>query len=349
MKKIDKIHLEELYYKRKLSSRQIAKIYHCNKNQILNLMKKYEIKPRNKSETSKMIKHKIKYKISKQRLENLYIKQKKSMEQIANLYNTYSSTIYHKIKSYKLKTRSFEEGTKLSIPRRSINIGIANIKHKKLPFSENKLEKSYLFGFAAGDLYLNKRKYGSTIRMGTCTSKEEQVKLVKNLFSKYTHVNITKSKDKSELTCNLDPSFEFLLDYKKDFIPYWALKNRQNFLSFLGGYIDAEGHFGVSKGIGVFSLSSYDKNIIKAIHKNLKKIKITSTKPRISIEKGYIDKRGVMNHKDLWTIRIKRMIELYRFVNLMEPYIEHQKRYNDLINVKNNLINRNSRIKVQNE
>ncbi len=185
--------------------------------------------------------------------------------------------------------------------------------------------------------------------METCTTKETQKELVVSLFKKYSKVTVSKSElNKYQISSNLDLSFEFLLDYKKDKIPNWIYKSNA-FLSFLGGYIDAEGHFGVSNKIGVFSLSSYDKNIIKSITRNVKKYGIKTTKPKISFKKGYTDKRGVTNHKDLWTIRIKRMRELHKFINVIRPHIKHKKRYKDMIAVENNLFSRNTRIKINEE
>ncbi len=346
--KISKETLFNLYHTRKLSTRKIARIVHCGKTYIETLMKKYGIKARTKSETSKMIPHRFKYKIYKRTLEKLYLREKLSMGQIAEIYKTRSPTIYNIIKRVGIPTRSFEEGNKMSIPRRSIKIAKSNIIYPKRPFSGNQIEKAYLFGFTAGDLYIKKRKYGATIRMETCTSKKEQVELVRNLFKKYTHVTISNSQEKYQISCNLDLSFSFLLDYKKDIIPDWINDNKCLF-SFLGGYIDAEGHFGVSKGIGRFSLSTYDKRIINSIYKRTKKLGINFTKPRISFMAGYTDKRGIKNKKDLWVIRTNRIRELYKFILIIKPFIKHKKRYKDLLAVEINLFERNRRINLNEE
>ena len=139
--------LRRLYELEMLSSRQIAKRYICNKNTILELMKKYGIRARSKKETSKMINHPIKYKISKEELEILYSNKKLSMQEIADIFGTCSSVIYAKIKKYGIGPRTFNEGNRLSIPRRSKNIAKSIIKYKKADFSGDILEKSYIIGF----------------------------------------------------------------------------------------------------------------------------------------------------------------------------------------------------------
>lgn len=186
--------------------------------------------------------------------------------------------------------------------------------------------------------------------MGTSSTKKVQVNLVKNLFERYTKVYIHKNKYKHyQISCYLHCSFDFLLDYKKDFIPEGIYNKNKTFLSFLGGYIDAEGHFGVYKNIGGFSLGSYDKNILFSISKRLKELGIFVDGPKLKVKKGYIDKRGVMWNGDLWVLRIRRMRELYKFINIIKPFIRHEKRYKDMISVKDNLLTRTRRINLNEE
>jgi len=336
---ISKEELSKLYHGDKLSGRQIAEIIGCGRTTILKTMKKYGIHARTRKETSKMIIHPIKYKISKEDLEDLYINKRWSMQQIADIYGAQNSTICSKIRKYGITPRSFEEGNKLSIPRRSKSIAKSLNKYKKENFSENILEKSYLIGFRIGDLHVWRNKYGETIYVSCKSTKDEQINLIKNLFVNYGYIKISKPyKDRGrQISCNLNLSFSFLLK-KEDVIEDWILKNKENFAAFLAGYIDAEGHFGIDRNFGEFAISSYEKNIINSINKKLLELNIAGQIPRISQKEGYIDKRGVSNNKDLWTLKIRRKDELLKLINLIAPYIKHQKRYKDMLNVKNNIL-----------
>ena len=137
----------------------------------------------------------------------------------------------------------------------------------------------------------------------------------------------------------MNSSFDFLLN-KRDEIEKWILEKDKYLLPFLAGYVDAEGSFGVYNKFGSFALGSYDKNIINQICHRLSFLDIKAETPRIMVEGGYIDKRGVRTFKDLWSLRIRRKNELYKFINLIEPYIRHLKRKRDLLRVKNNVASR---------
>ena len=337
--KIFEEELKELYLNQKESARQIAKLFHCGKSTINSRLKDYGIKIRTHSEALKLIKKDDKYKIPLNELKDLYYNKKLSMQQIADKYNLkHNSIICYKFKKYGINSRTLEEGIKLSIPRRSRSIAKSAVKYYRKPFSKNLIEKSYLLGFASGDLYITKKEYGTTIYVQSSTTKEVQVDLIKNIFERYVNVNIYKSKfNQYNISCNLDESFEFLLGYKNEEIPNW-IKTKDNFLSFLGGYIDAEGHFGISNNIGVFDLGNYNKNILFEISNRLKELKINIEGPNITVKKGHIDKRGVKWNNNMWQIRIRKKRELYKFISFIKPHIKHKKRYNDMINVEKNLI-----------
>jgi len=326
--------LRNLYWNQKLSSRQIAKLYECGKTTVLENMKHYGIKARTKSETSKMINHPLKYKISNQKLRYLYETKRLSLYQIAKIYGCYPSVIFNKLLKYEIQRRNLSESIKLTNETRCENIAKAVTKYPKKDFSGSFLEKAYLIGFRLGDLHVRKNKYGKTIFVQTWTTKTEQIKLMKKLFSKYGHILILKRKNDNNngFTCYLNLTFSFLL-IKEDKIEDWILKNNDYFLSFFGGYIDAEGHFGVSKNYGSFSIGTYDKNIIHQIYEKLIYMDIKTPEPRINVKAGYTDKRGVITHKDLWGFKIRRKKELKKFIDLIRPYIKHKKRLNDLIKV----------------
>ena len=128
---------------------------------------------------------------------------------------------------------------------------------------------------------------------------------------------------------------------QNDLIQKWILSNNDIFSSFLAGYIDAEGHFGVYNNFAEFSVSSYDINILTSIHQKLNEMGVYCAKPKLSVQKGYTDKRGVKNNGDLYRIRITRKTDLMSFITLIKPHIKHEKRFADLIKAEENLLERN--------
>ncbi|TSC90832.1 MAG: hypothetical protein G01um10142_204 [Parcubacteria group bacterium Gr01-1014_2] len=349
--RISKIDLENLYLKENLSITKIAQRYTCGKSTIESKLRKYSIATRSKSEALKLVPRTEKYKISKEKLEQLYWGEKLSVYKIAEIYNCSPSAIFAKFRKFGIPRRTDIEGIILTNDERCRKIAEAVIKYPKKDFNGSGGEKAYLLGFCLGDMNVTKRKYGNTIYAASCTTKNEQIALMKDLFKSFGHIHINQNKKDTKsgqinsfhFVANLNSSFDFLLN-KKDKIEKWILEDNDYFTSFLAGYVDAEGSFGIYNGFGEFALGSYDKNIINQIHCKLKFLNVKTDKPRIMVRAGYIDKRGIRTFRDLWSSRIRRKYELYKFINLIEPYIKHAKRKNDLLKVKENVV---SRLSVQ--
>ncbi len=339
--------LKRLYLKKGLSTRKIAQICNCGKSTIQTKLKKYGIAIRNKSEALKLSPRGDQYKISKEKIEKLYKEKKLSAYKIADLYDCSPSVISAKLIKFNIPRRSDREGVILTNNERCPKIAKAVIRYTKKDFNGTKTDKAYLIGFRLGDLHTSKRKYGETVYISTCSTKREQIILMNQLFRRFGHVRVNKSKkntkkgkkDNYYFIAYLNPSFDFLLN-KEDNIEKWILERDNYFLSFLGGYIDAEGSFGVYNGFGAFALGSYDKNIICQIHNRLSILGIKTENPRIMVKGGYVDKRGVRTFKDLWSFKIRRKNELYKFVNIIELYLKHLKRRRDLLKVKQNITSR---------
>ncbi len=336
---IPKNELERLYLKEKLPTREIAKKFNCGKTTIENKMKKYGIPSRSISEAQKLVPRESKYKISKKELINLYVKQKLSTHQIAKRYRCSSSIISSKLKKHGIKARSVSEGIRLTNNERLKAIARAVSKYAKKDFDGTDIEKAYLIGFRLGDLHASKKEHGVTIYIQCWTTKIEQLILMNELFKNYGHVIMRKGKDGNfQFVCNLNNSFDFLLE-KKDEIKKWILKNDKYFLSFLAGYVDAEGSFGIYNSFGSFFVGTYDKNIIRQIYSRLKSFGITPETPRKHAKAGYVDKRGVKTLKDLWGIKIRRKEDLHKFINLIEPHVRHLKRLKDMKSIEvNNIV-----------
>jgi intein-encoded DNA endonuclease-like protein len=172
-----------------------------------------------------------------------------------------------------------------------------------------------------------------------------QIQIFKNLFKKYGHIYVGKIRGDGnrEFLARLNRTFNFLLP-KKDNIPKWVRINKKYFLSFLAGYTDAEGYIGIgSKNVAFLALASYDKNILKQIHKQLIKLGVECKSPRISVKKGHIKSDGLVYRNNYWRFTINRKSSLFPVLRLLKSRLKHQKRLNDLIKAEQNIIKRNQR------
>lgn len=333
--------LNELYLKRKFSCRKIGRVLDCSKGAVLRLLKSHDIPIRTKSEEGKLIKHPIKFVISKEKLKELYWKRNMSTSDISKKYGCSPPCIFRKMKKFGLPLRSLQDSLKIVIPKRSRSIAKSATKYQKNDFDGSKADKAYLIGFRLGDLHVSKNKFGQTIYVGSSSTKNVQLDLIKRLFSKYGHFNMSKiQKNCFGITFYLNGSFDFLLK-KEDNIEGWILKSKKYFLSFLGGYIDAEGHFGVHKGVAEFSIATFDKKILHQVSDKLNFLGISCAGPKITVHKGYIDKRGVPCNNDLWRFRLTRKKQILQFTHLILPFLKHGKRLGDLEKVEQNVLERN--------
>ena len=120
--------LEELYLNKKLTSRQIAKIFHLGISTVFRILHVYGFETRETKVPPKV-------NIEKTELEALYIDQKLSISKIAKKFNVSNMTIHKKLRQAKIQCREVSE---------------ANTRIKKYPFDGDNLRKAYLIGFALG-------------------------------------------------------------------------------------------------------------------------------------------------------------------------------------------------------
>jgi len=233
------------------------------------------------------------------------------------------------------------ESIDLVIERRSRSIAKSANKYPKHDFNGSLNEKAYLTGFRLGDLHVKKYRFGQTIIVQCTSSKKEQIELIQNLFKKYGHTWVGKDRGDGcrGISCFLNTSFDFLLK-DEDQIDNWIVSKKVYFINFLAGYVDAEGSFGVYKGYAQFSIGSYQKNIIHSIYEKLKELNFTLPKPRIGVNGGHVDKRGVKTHKDLWGLNIRREVQLLKFIRIVKPFLKHAKKIKDADKVENHLKNK---------
>ena len=324
-KSIHKDKLVELYIKDKLSCDAVGRQLGCNRVTILNYLKKYQIPRRSKLGNRKPIK------ISKEELINFYIKCKMTQKQIAKKIGHSVYGVERWMKIYRIKGRSYYDSHQV---------------HPKFDFGGNLTEKAYLIGFRLGDL--NVYKVNNLIQVRCSSTIQNQITLISSLFKNYGYIHTWKNKRGTfEIIVLLNLSFGFLLP-KEDKIEAWILENDQYFLSFLGGYSDAEGSFFLRKPyyknamypFAAFEIQAYDKNIIVSISNKLSQLGIEN-KFYLSKKEGFIDRRGIPCNKDVWKVTIVKRQPLWDFIKLTKSYHQHQSRLQCLAKVEENLLKRN--------
>jgi len=311
VKKINlaKNELKELYFTKKLSTYKIAKLLNCSVKTISNKMRKYNFKGRPVSKPP----------IDEEILLNEYSNKRLSLKEIGIRHNLTASGVLKRMRKFNIPTRDSWE----------TNTGI------KIPFKGTLEEKAYMTGFRLGDLGVRQSsKKTKMITVGSNTTKNEQVVLIKNLFKKYSKVWVSKPNliGVINISTILHPSFSFLLP-KNDNIEKWIRANDKTMRAFTAGYIDAEGSFGIYNKRAKFRLGSYDKNILKQISVWLKNHRM---KTIFVLER----KKKLGQNKDFWRITINDAKSLLILHELIFPYMKHKKRKMDLKAAKQNVVSR---------
>lgn len=327
---VTKKQLKEWYFKDKFSMFEIADRLGCTHSAIVYKFQKLGIKSRGHLGLTKPVK------LTKKGFEYLYYEKRLSLKKIAKIVHRSESGLERRFKDYNLKSR----GTKNRA-----------CKYKKKDFSGNLVEKAYMIGFRLGDLNVYNLK--NIIQVRCSSTVNQQISLIRKLFSSYTVPKTRKYLDKkykiikTDIICLLNKSFSFLTP-KEDKIPSWILKDKTSFFSFFAGYTDAEGCFYFKKPgklgktkIASFEIQTQQKNIIWQLWKNMQKYKIEAPSPKISVRAGYRCPDGNRNNKDMWRFDVCKKNSLWRLVNFLEPYMKHANKLKRIREVKNNLILRN--------
>ncbi|MBI2515223.1 LAGLIDADG family homing endonuclease [Candidatus Wolfebacteria bacterium] len=260
--------------------------------------------------------------IKANQLRDLYLRKEFTAAQIANVLQCTDVTVLNKLHYY---------GIKVNRP------GRRNFKYKKFPFDGNLLEKSYMMGFRMGDLnvYRPKNKLSRIFVVRCHTTSKDQLGVFQKIFFRYGHSTVSVSPDNSyHVNCYLDHSFIFLLDKSK--IPQWIGEAPNLGWSFMAGYCDAEGSFGIDQGRGRFKIDSYDYFILRWIKKFLDKNQIKS-KFRCIYKQGSLRKDGTLWNNNLWRLNINTALSLETFVRSILPFSLHKKRVKDANKVLRNI------------
>ncbi len=257
----------------------------------------------------------LQIKFTKEILYDLYWNQNLSPYKIGDMYDCSFSTITNRFKEF-------------GIPFK--NQSLARQRYPKRNCSGNKCEKAYILGFRIGDLNVYKTSDNSEYIVVRChTTCIEQFDLITSLFEEYGKVTISRG---GAINCFLNNSFDFLLDkYGK----YTTIKEADEFFSFVAGYLDAEGYFGINQGKARLKVDSYDADVLKWMSKKFELYGIRNKCKLIGICKT---KRSF--GKELWRINVNWATDLERLILALLPYSKHKKRISQMKNCQLNILER---------
>ncbi len=246
-------------------------------------------------------------------IERLYKTERLSPYKIALLYGCTSITV---------RARLIEAGIELKTK------SDAQTKFPRQSYFGDDIERAYMLGFRYGDLNAYKPRGNSeTIVVRSHSTHKAQCDLFTDLFSKYGTITSSQNGLKIQMTCYLDLSFSFLLTkYPKD-IRQWVLADNMRTSSFMAGYIDAEGTFGINQQKGRFKVDSYDHQILFDMYTFFQAVGI-NTKFRKIATKGEND-YGWKWKEDLWRVGVNEASSLEKLIQKIGPYMRHKKRIAD--------------------
>lgn len=312
---IGKKSLERLYWDKQLSTYKIAEVLHCDPKTVWYHLKNEGVPTRPR---------KVVY-VSKEDLIELYKHQGLSLREIGDNYSIVPAAVLRKMRKFNIPLRSTWEH---------------NLIKPRKPFSGSLTEKAYLIGFRLGDLNVIQRPGRQVVEVGCNSTKTDQAQLIKRLFSKYSHVSVSKQNDIGVMSINtsLDRSFGFLIP-KVDKVEKWMSSSRKFMAAFTAGYTDAEGNAGVYTNRARFRLGSYDIGILKEINRYFNKLQIQSI---LNLErpKGSIGSHGLALNGDFWRVTVNERLSILKLYDLLWPHLKHKKRRRDFLKAKRNVLKR---------
>ena len=122
------------------------------------------------------------------------------------------------------------------------------------------------------------------------------------------------------MDCDLDASFEFLIQAKTELDRIF--ESDQLFLSFLGGFFDAEGtiyyHKKRTGGAFEFFLSNTNETLLRRISARLTSLGFSSKLRRVPQDKAKASGRGIINSGDfLWKLEMWRNKDVSQLMRLI--------------------------------
>lgn len=317
---IPKLELKELYLNQGLTTYQIADKFNCCQATIWKRINRFGIKARYPWNAVVL---------PKQELKKLYLKQKLSTWQIEKNYGYCRGTVYRKLIEFSIPTR---------------NIAKSHIIFPRQNFSGNPIEKSYLIGFAMGDLNITKRGSQSETIMVKCgTTQKAQAVLFRKLFGQYGknwEGKITKT-ERINIQAGLNPTFSFLLK-KRKLADEWIIENKKYFFAFLAGFSDAEGSFYIdNRNRAHYSLGNYNIELLRQIKIMMAKYGIETPKIYVHYRKGIQNLNRYVWNGNYYIPHCSKKKYLLKLLDSLRPHIKHSQKIKDIEKTHENIMNRN--------
>ncbi len=308
--------LRRLYLEQKLSAAKIAALYGLNQkyaspktaeSTILYHLKKNDISRRDRGEHSRKV---------TMEMEDDWIRRYESGESLTDIADAMKAmgvqidrvSVFNHLRDRGLQLRDKVEAQIIAVT-----------KFEKRPFRGDRRDVAYLVGLAKGDFYVT--RHGRAIRVRLSTTHPAMAKLFREIFS--LHGPIYEYPKQTPLTefewcldCDLDPSFNFLVDL--DSFIARVFTDKELFISFLAGFFDAEGsvYYHKKKGLGgfEFSLSNVNGQLLREITKSLSDEGFHCALRLVHQDPG----RGVKNAGDfIWRLSIWRYGDVQRILRMI--------------------------------
>lgn len=250
--------LRNLYWNENKSLAEIGKLLHISKQAVWYRMKSHGIARRNISEaTSIAEKKRVVPPVTYEVLSQLYTNENMSTREIARQLGIGKTAVQRWLRRYKIPVRKHRSP-----------------KYSRTSFSNDAIEKAYMLGLRAGDLYA--RNICRTIAVSTGSTHPAMIQLFYEIYGRYGHCNKISCENKSlrsycwKLYCYLNKSFDFLI--RK---PLKVPRRNNLFYSFLAGYADADGSWVIGnrkeRVYFMFELGSENAELLKQIKEKLEK------------------------------------------------------------------------------
>jgi LAGLIDADG-like domain len=195
--------------------------------------------------------------------------------------------------------------------------------HDKKPFQGSPADKAYIAGITRGDFWAG--RHGRAVRVRLGTTHPDMADLFRQLFSKHGPIyEYPKPAALTEyewiLDCDLDSSFEFLVQSKTDVSEF--IRSSDLFMSFLAGFYDAEGtvYFHKKGNGGAFELAivNTDAGLLREIGEALSRRGFALKLERVRVDQERAVRSGVKNPGEFrWRIMMWRFEDVYRLMAAM--------------------------------
>ncbi|MDP4001763.1 MAG: LAGLIDADG family homing endonuclease [bacterium] len=248
--------------------------------------------------------------LDQKQLYDLYHNKSMSPYKIGTFLNCSWATVANRLREFNIPLKNNSE---------------ARIKYERKDFNNVQALKAYMLGFRMGDLNVYKPTINSETIVVRChTTQEEQVNVIKGLFSNFGHVTVSRRNGHMHVNCFLNQTFDFLI--VKDEISWgWVNEDSKFYLPFIAGYTDAEGNFILNQGRARFKIDSYDYQILEKITEWLN-IHNISFKFRQIYKLGdtqYINGIKSKYNGNLWRLNVNNANSLKKLILLIKPYLRH--------------------------